>query len=977
MGALPSPVLPPGAHQDLVRALHELHHEAGWPSLRSLARRTGVSHTTVSKVFSSSALPAWGTVELLVEAMGGGRADFHALWLAASSANDDAPAPTLRIAGRRAELAVVRDHLAGHGGLLVVAGEAGIGKSTLVDAAAALADTRVVVGRCLPFSTEVPLMPVVELLRSIHDADDGRWIGEALSDCPAYAREALARLLPELSAAAASTDDVDFAQQHLYAAVAAVLAGLAATRPLAVVVEDLHVSDATTLDLLEYVLSRDVAVPLTVTWRLDDQTVQRWRGEWLARVQALPGVRTLALGPLTLEETRDQLRLAGWLDGSSPDRARQIHERSRGHPLFTAHLAIQGDDPTLPPLLADLLDRRLGDLSPDQDRVATALGVADGPVGVELVAAATGLDDDDVLDALRHLAGRHLVSVGATDTVRLAHPLLADAARRRLLPAEVRRLHHAFAELLGRGGDADPAVVAEHWRLSGETTEEARWRAAAARQARRRTDPRSEAEHWLRILELGRQHVVAPEGLLTAWLSAFDALQLSGRLEACAALVEEEQPDVDALPDEQAARVIRRAAQVAWLVGDDPEAAVVLADRALDRLAGHPVGSALVHVLDQRANALMDLARYDEATHDLQGALDACAELDDDALYFQTAATLGWHVGHLGDLTGALDLFRRARSRVAGTAGPWREADLAMMHTDVLLQHHRPPHEVEEAARLVLDLGREWQLDFHLLTLVKANVVEAYLDAGRTGEAAARLVDVPRSHSYDDWPGQWVSARLDIVQGRTDDAIRTMRGLVKVGSSTRNRLNRAVWEATALLWQEEPEQAWAALRDPLEAFLDSAGIADYWMAFLVLARAAADTRTPSGGRPSEEDTTALEDLEDMRRRARLDPLGAQRSSAGVAAGLAWEAELARARGTDTVDQWSRAAVAWGHLGRPHAAAYCRWRAAQVALREGRGAVADRLLRRAAADAREHVPLSRVIAESSDRPTEPRGSTTKD
>ena len=366
-------------------------------------------------------------------------------------------------------------------------------------------------------------MPVVELLRSIHDADDGRWIGEALSDCPAYAREALARLLPELGAAAASTDDVDFAQQHLYAAVAAVLARLAATRPLAVVVEDLHVSDATTLDLLEYVLSRDVDVPITVTWRLDDQRVQRWRSEWLARVQALPGVRTMSLGPLTLAETRDQLRLAGWLDGTTTDRARRIHERSRGHPLFTAHLAIQGDDPTLPPLLADLLDRRLGDLAPDQDRVATALGVADGPVDVELVTAATGLDDDAVLDALRHLAARHLVSVGATDTVRLAHPLLADAARRRLLPGEVRRLHRTFAELLGRGGGADPAVVAEHWRLSGGTTEEARWRAAAARQARRRTDPRSEAEHWLRILELGRQHVVAPEGLVTAWLSAFDA----------------------------------------------------------------------------------------------------------------------------------------------------------------------------------------------------------------------------------------------------------------------------------------------------------------------------------------------------------------------------------------------------------------------------------------------------------------------
>lgn len=964
MGALPSPDLPPGAHQDLVRALHELHHRAGWPSLRSLARRTGVSHTTVSKVLSSNVLPPWGTVELLVEAMGGDRSEFHALWLAASSTHGEAPRPPAPgIAGRGAELAVVRDHLDGDGGLLVVTGEAGIGKSTLVDAAAALAASHVAVGRCLPFATEVPLMPVVELVRSIHDSDGGRWIDEALAGCPGYARDALARLLPELGGDAVTTEDVDFAQQHLYAAVAAVLARLGALRPLALVVEDLHVSDATTLDLLEYVLSRDPHVPVAVTWRVDDPKVNRWRSEWLARMQTLPGTRTVALGPLTLEETRDQLRLAGWLDGT-PDRAQRIHRRSRGHPLFTAHLAIQGDDPTLPPLLADLLDRRLGDLSPDQDRVATALGVADGPVDVELLAAATGLDEDAVLVALRQLAARHLVSVGPTDKVRLAHPLLAEAARRRLLPGEVRRLHRTFAELLGRGGGADPAVVAEHWRLAGGTSEEARWRAAAARQARRRTDPRSEADHWLRILDLGRQHVVAPEGLVTAWLSAFDALQLSGRLEACAALVDDAQPDVDALPDEQAAKVIRRAAHVAWLVGDDPEAALELADRALARLAGHPVGAGLVHVLDQRANALMDLARYDEATRDLQRALDVSTELDDDALYFQTAATLGWHVGHLGDLAAALDLFRRARSRVRGTAGPWREADLAMMQTDVLLQHHRPPHEVEEAARRVLDLAREWQLDFHLLTLVKANVVEAYLDAGRAGDAAARLVDVPRSQSYDDWPGQWVSARLDIVQGRTEDAIRTMRGLVKVGGSPRNRLNRAVWEATALLWQEEPEQAWAVLHEPLEAFLDSPGIVDYWLAFLVLARAVADMRTLEGRSEPAPAKESLEVLEDLRRRARLDPLDRQRSSAGVAAVATWDVELQRARGADTVDQWLRAATAWGHLGRPHAAAYCRWRAAQVALREGRGVVAARLLRRAASDAREHVPLSRVIAETS-------------
>src|SRR5688500_5761092 len=60
VGALPRPELSRGAHRDLVEALHVLHHRAGWPSLRTLARATGVSHTTVSTVFSSPKLPSWG-----------------------------------------------------------------------------------------------------------------------------------------------------------------------------------------------------------------------------------------------------------------------------------------------------------------------------------------------------------------------------------------------------------------------------------------------------------------------------------------------------------------------------------------------------------------------------------------------------------------------------------------------------------------------------------------------------------------------------------------------------------------------------------------------------------------------------------------------------------------------------------------------------------------------------------------------------
>ncbi|HEY0645962.1 MAG TPA: AAA family ATPase, partial [Nocardioides sp.] len=165
MSALPRPDLPPGAHHDLVERLHDLHHRAGWPSLRTIAREAGVSHTTVSKAFSHATLPTWGTLELLVECLGGDTAAFHDLWLAAGTPTDGAPAPVHHIAGRRAELDVVRRHLASGAGLLVVTGQAGIGKTRLVSAAAERAAAFVAVGHCLPLSTGVPLLPVIDVLR--------------------------------------------------------------------------------------------------------------------------------------------------------------------------------------------------------------------------------------------------------------------------------------------------------------------------------------------------------------------------------------------------------------------------------------------------------------------------------------------------------------------------------------------------------------------------------------------------------------------------------------------------------------------------------------------------------------------------------------------------------------------------------------------------------------------------------------------
>ena len=93
----------------------------------------------------------------------------------------------------------------------------------------------------------------------------------------------------------------------------------------------------------------------------------------------------------------------------------------------------------------------------------------------------------------------------------------------------------------------------------------------------------------------------------------------------------------------------------------------------------------------------------------------------------------------------------------------------------------------------------------------------------------------------------------------------------------------------------------------------------------------------------------------------IDPFEARPVPADSRAWAAtWTAELSRLAGTATVEGWVVAASEWDKLSRPHDSAYCRWRAAQVAISTGQAATAAKLLHRAARDAAEHVPLLTAV-----------------
>ncbi|MET1059478.1 MAG: AAA family ATPase [Nocardioides sp.] len=979
MGGLPRPEIPPGSQRDLVDALHHLHHRAGWPSLRVLAGAAGCSHTTISKVFSSARLPTWGVIEVVVEAMDGDVAQFRRLWLAAS-APDAASAPAhLLIAGRQHELRVVRRHLEGGTGLLAVTGEAGMGKTRLVGAASTLAagSTFVAAGSCLPLSSQVPLLPVADALRAAYDVDDGQWVKEAVADCAPYVAGSLSRVLPELDLAlgAPIAPDDEWARQRLFGAIEATLSALASLRPLAVLLEDLHWADSATLDLVEHLLAGRVAVPVLGTWRLHDPTTPEPTAEWWTRVQRLPTCATLDLKPLSRAETAEQVGLL--VTGpADPDLVDRIHHRSQGQPLFTEQLTGLDDAEELPRRLGELLDQRLSGLDEQAWGVARALGVADRSLSDVLLADVTGLGSRELTGALHELGARNLLRSAAGHHVDLRHPLLAEAIRRRLVALELADEHRRIALALARSTDPSPAEVAEHWRRAEDPAEEVGWRVRAAQAAGERFAVAQAAEQWRRALAIwpvdGGSLGTPPVRKRDAYLAAMDAMLFTDVVSAWE-VAQEGMQDLADVMGVDAAETYRRAAAISGWLGD-PARGVGLVDRAIAILDSDEPSVGLVRAWSERDTLLDMLGRYDEARVCSARALEVCASLDAPQVYRGLLIQQSLHDADEGDVEEALAHLDEAGRMDMPTPDPGGDIHLAVTATYILLLAGRVGDEVVKAGLPGLEAAATWGIETYPAHVVRGNVAFALRLAGQIRRAAEIIdpvtaFDEPR---HEDAAVQFQRAYLDMVRGRRAQALARFDLLARIPDPIlSNLLEFTEGISEADLWCGRPDVALdrtvSVLRDAVatEASIQTGGV------LVLAARAASDVASADGGDVgARRERLAL--LQSLLGDTRHDPFEPSPAFASRAAhSAAWAAETARLVGRSTVELWGVAAGRWDRIGRPHDAAYCRWRGAQVALAAGQGTIALRLLTRATRDAREHVPLSAAIAETLARAPRPR------
>ena len=392
-------------------------------------------------------------------------------------------ASRVRLAGREAELSALDDAFARislskvAGVAVMVSGEAGIGKTALVQGWAATVAARalVLVGRCDPHGRDLPLQPIVdtlaELLGGLATPDErARLVG---SDDAAVA--ALLGLVgPADGATATMLVDVEVGRARLFAGLVAVLTRVAADRPVVLVIDDLHDAGSSTIAWLTFALHRVprllvVATVLPIGERL------------------LSGAQVLSVGPLDRDAVASIVGI---------ERADACLRRSGGNPLLL-HAIADAHDPghegegdvedAVPVTVGEAAERRLRGLDPEQVATVRAAAVLGSNADLDLLAEVCRGDAATMLNHLEAAAARGLV-VERGPGFSFRHELERSALATSAGSARRALVHREAARVLAQRPGADPLVVAVHARLGGDSDVALHWYVRAAEAAMARFD---------------------------------------------------------------------------------------------------------------------------------------------------------------------------------------------------------------------------------------------------------------------------------------------------------------------------------------------------------------------------------------------------------------------------------------------------------------------------------------------------------
>lgn len=848
-------------------------------------------------------------------------------------------------------LAQVRE---GKPAVVVVGGEAGVGKSRLVSeflASAAATGVTVLTGGCIELSgSSLPFAPIMEALRGhlqhLDPDESRRLIGDRRHD--------LARLLPELGSSeeVSPPDEVTGnARSRLFGAFLGLLEQLGDGEPALVVIEDLHWADDSTRDLLAVVIHslRAERVMLVVTYRSDELLRRHPLKAWLARCRREDVIGTIELGPLQQEDTTE---LVAGILGDRPDTAllELVHARSDGNPLFTEELVsarqanVEGD---VSPTLSELLVSRIDALSePTQElvRVASAAGRS---LDDALLAQVSTLGDDELLVCLREAVEHHVLVVEPlTGRYSFRHALVRDVVHEQLLPGERTQVHLAFARALSsRARDdmaaaPDAAELAYHW-YHAHDLPHALVSSVDAGLAAERAYAFPEALHhferalqlWVRVADA--EDLSALDLASTQQRASYAASQAGDPVRAAALL---ESAILTAVASGDRARegelfyMLGRLQR--WGLGDD-DASIDSQRRAVDLLSGGAPSGQEVRSLGELARGLALKGRVDEALETGERALSLAEVVDEPVALGLAHAAMGTTLVISGDARGALPHIEEALRSAELSGNPDEVGRSCANLSDVLTRLGR----FAEAAEQGLAGAAAMRKQGHAVThgqLLLCNACESYLLLGQWDDVERLASEVLSSTSERPGIELFAVTLRATVRFRAGDFGRAEqdleRGLRLAKAVQQPQMLAPVHaaEAELAILQGRPAAGAQAAREAMENAVDASPWDALQMLYLGLRAEADQAELARFARDHRG-------LEEILVRGRLL---AERAEALVTADptgtfpgyqALCRAEASRLEGASDPERWSDSARVWRELDCPYEDAYAGWRRGEALL----------------------------------------------
>ncbi len=865
--------------------------------------------------------------------------------------------------GRADELARLLAHVdravAGRACAVLLAGDAGVGKTRLLDelcARATARGVRVLTGHCVDLGdVGLPYLPFVDLLRPVaadpdlapvaarHPAAAGLLAGRGGGDAADGTAELGQPLLPRGFQAPA-----DDGRLQLFESIAALLGELADAGPLLLVLEDVHWADRSSRDLLRYLLARlaDEPIAVVASYRADDLHRRHPLRPLLAELVRLPGVERMELGPLPDADLGALVRdLAATAGGVAERTVDDVVARAEGNAFYAEELlaaGLQGE--TLPLGLTDLLLTRVEQASAAAQRVLRVAAVAGRQVRHELLAAVSQLPAAELEAGLADAVHGHLLVVSDDGRYRFRHALLREAVLADLLPGERVRLHAAVADhLAATPGAGTAAERAHHLRESNDLAGALTASLEAAEEARRVGAPAEQLQQL--------------EGALALWRAVPDAEARAGRPQsellmetaAAARRVGELHRTVALLraalevlgPDGDPADRARAHYTLAQVLAriEDQAASLAESAAAMALVPADPPSPVRTWAAATHARALYTADRTDEAAVTAEEALAAADRLGLDSAWADTAVSLAL-------MRGGSEL--QIMSRVEEALGRARRSGDAEVEMRVLFYVAALLYEAGDVtatidrAQAALDraceLGAEWS--FYAAELRHLIVVARYVAGDWDGslDMADRLARVP------DMAAHVRAAGLLVLVGRGDPAaserLAWARGLsTRLDAHVLLALATASAEIDLAAWNGDAATAVALTRETARRLTEAWGddrLATLRLAATALgaaADAAAAARLVSDSGTAQRWVDEARPLADDARAA----MAAYQRVAGEPSGVegrAWmarvAAEEARLLGRADPELWRAAAgsFSYGHV---YEEARSRWRLAEALL----------------------------------------------